>query len=38
MLSEEEVKKINKELSSFFGNSLSSIVLYGSYAMEKETQ
>jgi predicted nucleotidyltransferase len=38
MLSEEEVKKIKKELSSFFGNSLSSIVLYGSYAIGKETQ
>jgi len=38
MLSKEEVKKINKELSSFFGNSLSSIVLYGSYATGKETR
>ena len=34
----EEVKKIEKELSSVFGNSLSSIILYGSYAMGKETQ
>ena len=37
MLSEEEVKKIEKELRSFFGNSVSSI-LYGSYAKGKETQ
>ena len=38
MLSEEEVKKIEKETSSFFGNSLLSIVLYGSYAKGKERQ
>jgi len=38
MLSEEEVKKIKKELRSFFGNSLASIVLYGSYAKGKERQ
>jgi len=38
MLSEEEVKKIKEDLSSFFGNSLASIILYGSYATGKETQ
>jgi len=38
MLSQKEVEKIAKELSSFFGNSLSGIVLYGSYAIGKETQ
>lgn len=38
MLSEEVVEKIKKDLSSFFGNSLSSIILYGSYAKGKETQ
>ena len=38
MLSKEEVKKIKEELSSFFGNSLSSIVLYGSYAEGKESK
>jgi predicted nucleotidyltransferase len=38
MLSEEEVKKINTELSSFFGNSLASIILYGSYAEGKESK
>ena len=35
---EEEIKKIKKELSSFFGNSLSSIILYDSYAIGKEMQ
>jgi len=39
MLSKEVAKKIKEDLSSFFGNSLSRIVvLYGSYAMGKETQ
>ena len=38
MLSEEEVKKIKKELSSFFGTELASIVLYGSYAAGKESK
>ena len=38
MLSEGVVEKIEKELSSFFGNSLSSIILYDSYAIGKETQ
>ena len=42
MMSKEEVKKINKELSNFFGNSLAGIlagiILYGSYATGKETQ
>jgi len=38
MLSEEVEKGIKKELSSFFGNSLASIILYGSYAQGKETQ
>jgi predicted nucleotidyltransferase len=38
MLSEKEIKKIKKELSSFFGTSLSGIILYGSYVMGKETQ
>jgi predicted nucleotidyltransferase len=32
MLSEEVAEKIKKELSSFFGTELASIVLYGSYA------
>jgi len=38
MLSEEVAKKIKEDLSSFFGNSLSSIILYDSYAKGKETQ
>jgi len=38
MLSKGVVEKINKQISNFFGNSLSSIVLYGSYATGKETQ
>lgn len=38
MLSKEVAKKIKEDLSSFFGNSLSGIILYGSYAMGKETQ
>ena len=38
MLSEEKVKKINKELSSFSGTSLSGIILYGSYAEGKESK
>jgi predicted nucleotidyltransferase len=38
MLSEKVEKGIKKELSSFFGNSLASIILYGSYAMGNETQ
>ncbi|MGB3478728.1 MAG: hypothetical protein WBB67_06170 [bacterium] len=38
MLSKEVVKKIKEDLSRFFGNSLSRIVLYGSYVMGKETQ
>ena len=38
MLSKEVAKKIKEDLSSFFGNSLSGIILYGSYAMGKEMQ
>jgi len=38
MLSKEIVKKIKKELSNFFGNSLSSIVLYGYYTEGKESK
>ena len=38
MLSEEVVEKIKEELRTFFGTELASIVLYGSYAMGKETQ
>ncbi len=38
MLSEVVAEKIKKELSGFFGNSLSSIVLYGSYAEGKESK
>ena len=38
MLSDEIVEKLKNELKVFFGNFLSSIVLYGSYVMGKETQ
>ena len=38
MLSNEIAEKIKKELSSFFGTELASIVLYGSYAEGKETK
>lgn len=38
MLSEEVAEKIKKELSSFFGTELASIVLYGSYAAGKESK
>lgn len=38
MLSKEVIEKINKQISSFFGTELASIVLYGSYATGKERQ
>jgi predicted nucleotidyltransferase len=38
MLSKEVAEKIKEELSSFFGTELASIVLYGSYAEEKESK
>jgi len=38
MLSKEVEKRIKKELSSFFGTELASIVLYGSYAAGKESK
>jgi len=38
MLSKEVAKKIKKELSSFFGTELVSIVLYGSYAEGRESK
>jgi len=38
MLSEEVAEKIRKELNSFFGTELASIVLYGSYAKGKESK
>jgi predicted nucleotidyltransferase len=38
MLFKEIAIKIKEELSSFFGNSLPSIVLYGYYAGGKESK
>lgn len=38
MLYKEVAEKIKEELSSFFGDELASIVLYGSYAEGKESK
>ncbi|RZN38043.1 MAG: nucleotidyltransferase domain-containing protein [Methanophagales archaeon ANME-1-THS] len=38
MLSEAVVEKLKEELRTFFGTELASIVLYGSYAVGKETR
>jgi predicted nucleotidyltransferase len=38
MLSEALVEKLTKELKTFFGTELASVVLYGSYAEGKETK
>jgi predicted nucleotidyltransferase len=38
MLSEVIIEKLKEELRTFFGTELASIVLYGSYAVGKETR
>ena len=37
MLSVELLRKIEKEIHNFFDTSLSSVILYGSHALGKET-